>query len=78
MNGEGVFDPNGGTVFFPATGYRSTGGRLSSYGTDGGYWSVIPVNARLGRSILFNKDRILLANNQDRYTAHSIRPILEQ
>lgn len=78
MSGEGVFDPNGGTVFFPATGYRTASGRLSFYGLSGGYWSAIPVNARLGRNILFDKDRILLSNNHDRFGGHSIRPILEQ
>lgn len=78
MSGEGVFDPNGGTVFFPATGYRTASGRLNFYGLSGGYWSAIPVNARLGRNILFDKDRILLSNNHDRFGGHSIRPILEQ
>ena len=37
MNGEGVFDPAGGTIFFPASGFRYSSGGWGLSGMYGRY-----------------------------------------
>ncbi|WP_197408235.1 hypothetical protein [Alistipes onderdonkii] len=78
MNGEGVFDPAGGTIFFPASGFRYSSGGLGLYGMYGRYWTAIPANTTLGRNMSITSGQIDMINHQYRSSGHVIRPILEQ
>lgn len=78
MNGEGVFDPNGGTIFFPASGYRGRNGALSLYGSYGRYWTAGPIASALARNMSITSGQVSMVDNQYRPSAHMIRPILEQ
>lgn len=78
MNGEGVFDPNGGTIFFQATGYRYGSGSLGLYGMYGRYWTAGPIAPALARNMSITSGQVSMVNNQYRSSGHMIRPILEQ
>ena len=78
MNGEGVFDPNGGTIFFPASGFRYSSGGLGLYGMYGRYWTAIPAGAAIGRNMSITPGQVSMVDNQYRPNGHMIRPILEQ
>ena len=78
MNGEGVFDPNGGTIFFPAAGIRMSGGSVSMYGMYGRYWTALPVGVNLGRCMSITSGQMSMINNMYRPEGESIRPVMER
>ena len=78
MNGEGVFDPNGGTIFFPAAGIRSSGGSVSMYGLFGRYWTAIPASTTLGRCMSITSGQVSMVNNMYRPEGEPIRPVMER
>lgn len=54
MNGASSYDPAGGTIFFPASGYRnSSSGALGYVGSYGYYWSAVPYSTSNGRNLHF-------------------------
>lgn len=80
MNGEGVFDPEGGTIFFPCLGSRSNspGTLLSANGTSGSYWAAGAYDGNNGRAMSFQTQVFNLIYRGNRGSAFPIRPILEQ
>lgn len=79
MNEEGVFDPNGGTIFFPAMGFRmNSSGTLSVYGTNGYYWTAIPKTVNNSYAVNISTSQVSTVNNGNRASGYSVRPIREQ
>ena len=54
VNGGKVTGPNGASIFFPASGYRSlSDGSLRGVGLRGVYWSATPDGGYYGRCLHF-------------------------
>ena len=78
MTGEGSYDTAGGTVFFPASGYRSTSsGTVSSVGSIGYYWSAVPYSTSGGRDLLFSLLHIYPLTANHRTDGLPVRPVRE-
>ena len=67
MNGASSYDPAGGTIFYPASGYRvSSSGALLDVGSIGCYWSAVPNSTYNGRSLSFNSTNVYPLNSNSR------------
>ena len=54
VKGAKVTGSKGGTIFFPASGYRYySSGSLGNVGSDGYYWSASPSSGSSGRTLYF-------------------------
>ncbi|WP_315321602.1 hypothetical protein [Segatella oulorum] len=67
------------TVYFPASGYRSSkaGGLLYGVGSDGFYWLAVPNTTYNGCSLFFHSGRVNPQNSSIRSMGHSVRPVAE-
>ena len=78
MTGEGSYDTAGGTIFFPASGYRSSpSGALSSVGSYGYYWSAVPSSTYYGRHLHFYSTYVSPLSNANRSLGFAVRPVQE-
>ena len=78
MTGEGSYDTAGGTIFFPASGYRSySTGTAYGVGSYGYYWSAVPYSAGNGRSLHFRSSHVSPLGNDDRANGFAVRPVQE-
>ena len=78
MTGEESYDTAGGTVFVPASGYRDKSpGVLLNVGSNGYYWSAVPVSTGNGRFLYFYSSHISPLNNLPRSYGYSVRPVRE-
>lgn len=69
MPGEGRYSTAGGTIFYPAAGYRfSSGGRVYEVGDVGMYWAS-------DAGFTFSKNNIAPIANNKRVTGMSLRPV---
>lgn len=72
MPGEGRYDTAGGTIFYPAAGYRfSSGGRVYEVGDVGMYWAS-------DAGFTFSKNNIAPIANNKRVTGMSLRPVRDE
>lgn len=78
MTGEGSYDTAGGTIFFPASGYRyySTGA-VHSVGSYGYFWSAVPNSTYNGRYLYFSSSSINPLNYNLRSYGFAVRPVQE-
>lgn len=78
MTGEGSYDTAGGTIFFPASGYRyySTGA-MHSVGSYGYFWSAVPNSTYNGRYLYFSSSSINPLNYSLRSYGFAVRPVQE-
>ena len=78
MTGEGSYDTAGGTIFFPASGYRdySTGTALG-VGSFGYCWSAVPYSSNYGRYLGFYSSSVYPLSNGDRTYGFAVRPVQE-
>ncbi|RRD75198.1 fimbrillin family protein [Alloprevotella sp. OH1205_COT-284] len=66
------------TVYFPASGYRSTyDGSLSGVGSIGYYWSAVPYNTNSGCRLYFSQWYVRPQNGSRRSYGLSVRPVSE-
>ena len=78
MNGASSYDPAGGTIFYPASGYRySSSGALYYVGSYGYYWSAVPLSTSNGRSLYFGSTRVYPLSNGSRSSGFAVRPVQE-
>lgn len=78
MNGNGNYDIAGGTIFFPASGYRSLStGSASLVGSYGYYWSAVPYSASFGRYLNFYSSSVYPLYNNYRTDGFAVRPVQE-
>ncbi|WP_416996094.1 fimbrillin family protein [Alistipes dispar] len=78
MNGASSYDPAGGTIFYPASGYRySSSGALSHVGSDGYYWSAVPCSTNDGRYLNFYSSYVRPLYNSNRSSGFAVRPVQE-
>ena len=78
MNGASSYDPAGGTIFFPASGYRgNSSGALSYVGGGGYYWSPVPYSTNLGRYLSFVSTGVYPLNYNGRSYGFAVRPLQE-
>ena len=68
----------GGTIFFPAFGYRVSGGGAIHLGESGGYWSAgASTSSAYARIFYFYYGDIQLQRELDRFGEFMVRPVLE-
>lgn len=78
MNGEGNYDTAGGTIFFPASGYRNySSGTVYLVGYSGYYWSAVPYSTYNGRYLYFYSSYVSPLNNYNRTSGFAVRPLQE-
>lgn len=78
MNGESSYDIAGGTVFFPASGYRSyLPGTTDFVGLNGYYWSAVPYSGSSSRSLYFFALYVGPLYDNYRTYGFAIRPVRE-
>lgn len=78
MNGASSYDPAGGTIFFPASGYRNnSSGALSNVGSNGYYWSAVPYSTYSGRYLYFYSTGVYPLNDYYRSRGFAVRPVQE-
>ena len=78
MTGEGSYDTAGGTIFFPASGYRNLStGTANSVGSYGYFWSAVPYSASNGRNLSFNSSYINPLGSNSRSLGFAVRPVQE-
>lgn len=73
------FKCNEGTVFFPASGYRSSSsGALYDVGSRGYYWSAVPSSTSNGRDLSFDSTYVSPLNRSSiRSNGFAVRPVRE-
>ena len=78
MTGEGSYDTAGGTIFFPASGYRSySTGTAGSVGSVGYYWSAVPGSTYGGRYLYFGSSSVGPLGSSLRTYGFAVRPVQE-
>ena len=78
MTGEGSYDTAGGTIFFPASGYRNTSSGAVNYVGGGGYfWSAVPISTSSGRYLDFSSSNIDPLSSGSRSYGFAVRPVQE-
>ena len=78
MTGEGSYDTAGGTIFFPASGYRNySTGAMHSVGSYGYFWSAVPNSTYNGRYLYFSSSSINPLNYNLRSYGFAVRPVQE-
>lgn len=78
MTGEGSYDTAGGTIFFPASGYRSySAGAVNGVGSLGYFWSAVPYSTSYGRSLSFRLSYIYPLSINYRSDGFAVRPVQE-
>ena len=78
MTGEGSYDTAGGTIFFPASGYRGySTGTVLYVGSLGYFWSAVPSSASNGRGLSFLSSSIYPLYNYNRSLGIAVRPVQE-
>ena len=78
MNGASSYDPAGGTIFFPASGYRHySSGALGGVGSLGYYWSAVPSSTYDGRSLHFSSTGVSPLYSSRRSYGFAVRPLQE-
>ena len=78
MTGEGSYDTAGGTIFFPALGYRSySAGTVNNVGSLGYFWSAVPYSTSYGRSLSFRSSYIYPLSINYRSDGFAVRPVQE-
>lgn len=78
MTGEGSYDTAGGTIFFPASGYRSySAGTVNNVGSLGYFWSAVPYSTSYGRSLSFRSSYIYPLSINYRSDGFVVRPVQE-
>ena len=78
MTGEGSYDTAGGTIFFPASGYRSgSTGTASNVGSYGCYWSAVPHSTHYGRGLYFYSSGVYPLYSNSRSLGFAVRPVQE-
>lgn len=72
------FNCTEGTVFFPASGYRSgSSGSLSRVGSGGYYWSAVPSSTDSGRYLSFGSTNVYPLHSYGRAHGFPVRPVQE-
>lgn len=78
MTGEGSYDTAGGTIFFPASGFRnSSSGTVYNVGGSGCFWSAVPNSANFGRYLNFSSSYVSPLNSNGRSYGFAVRPVQE-
>lgn len=78
MTGEGSYDTAGGTIFFPASGYRSfLPGTTDFVGLNGYYWSAVPYSGGASRSLYFFALYVGPLYDNNRTYCFAVRPVQE-
>ena len=78
MNGASSYDPAGGTIFFPVSGYRlSSSGVLYFVVSRGYYWSAVPSSTHYGRSLYFYSASVSPLYYGNRAYGFAVRPVQE-
>lgn len=78
MTGEGSYDTAGGTIFFPASGFRnSSSGTVYNVGGSGYFWSAVPNSANFGRYLNFSSSYVSPLNSNGRSYGFAVRPVQE-
>ncbi len=68
----------GGTIFFPAAGYRSnSSGALGNVATSGYYWAAVPSSATGGRYLGFGSSSVSPLSGSSRAGGYCVRPVQE-
>ena len=79
MQGAGVFDPSGGTIFYSASGYRShTDGTVYNVGSSGYCWSAVPYSLSYGRGLYFYSAQVDPWYNYYRSYGFAVYPVQEK
>lgn len=76
MSRPGNYDPNGGTIYFPAMGFRGSSGVFGS--GSGRYWTGTALSADNGGNLSFGSFQINPYIDSYRSSGMPVRPILEQ
>lgn len=78
MTGEGSYDTAGGTIFLPASGYRSyLPGTTDFVGLNGYYWSAVPYSGSSSRSLYFFALYVGPLYDNHRTYGFAVRPVQE-
>lgn len=78
MTGEGSYDTAGGTIFFPASGYRyASTGTVYYVGSYGYFWSAVPYSTDYGRRLSFSSSNIYPLSSYNRSYGFAVRPVQE-
>lgn len=79
MTGESGYDTAGGTIFFPASGYRlvSKSGQATSVGTHACFWSAVPLSPDNGFMLYFRSINITPLSYSTRSGGFAVRPVQE-
>ena len=78
MPSEGSYDTAGGTIFFPASGYRNySTGLAYDVGVNGSFWTAVPLSTSLGRYLGFSSSQLTPLNTERRSIGFAVRPVRE-
>ena len=78
MNGTSSYDTAGGTIFFPASGFRNRStGTVYYVGSNGYFWSAVPSSTGNGRSLYFYSSYIDPLHRNSRSYGFAVRPVQE-
>ena len=79
MNEDGSYDPTGGTIFFPAAGYRDgswSGPYVVSYNFSY-WWLALPDSIQYGYNMTLYLDGVLPLTGNFRYYGYAVRSVQE-
>lgn len=76
MADMGRYDPDGGTIYFPAMGFRGSSGVFGS--GSGRYWTGTAISTDYGGNFSFSSYQIDPRIDSNRYSGMPVRPIREQ
>lgn len=76
MIGTGIYDPAGGTIYFPAMGFRGSSGVFGS--GSGRYWTGTAISTDNSGNFSFSSYQIDPRIDANRYSGMPVRPIREQ
>ncbi|WP_295962458.1 hypothetical protein [uncultured Alistipes sp.] len=76
MTGIGSYDPDGGTIYFPAMGFRGSSGVFGS--GSGRYWTGTATSTDNSGNFSFGSSQIDPRIDANRYSGMPVRPIREQ
>lgn len=76
MADRGIYDPAGGTIYFPAMGFRGSSGVFGS--GSGRYWTGTAISTDTSGNFSFSSYQIDPRIDSNRYSGMPVRPIREQ
>ena len=77
MTGKGSYDTSGGTIFFPASGYRRDTGVGAGIGTSAVCWSAGCSTQGYGFNLFASETSVLHGKRNARACGYAVRPVQE-